>query len=120
MADEGDDTGPLLDDLRMAAEQLLDDRKGRAADLVKGTAALLRRAAATLEANRIGTAAGFADRAAGELDRLGDTVRERPLSSLASDAGDLARREPAWFAAGAAAAGFLLGRLVKTALRSRP
>jgi ElaB/YqjD/DUF883 family membrane-anchored ribosome-binding protein len=56
--------------------------------------------------------ARYADQAA---DRIGDfsrLIRERQLSEIVADTEDLARRQPTLFAVGAAALGFLAGRLL--------
>ena len=124
MADQGEsmenEGAPLLDGVREAADAVVGEQKARAAELVKGLARTLRRTARTLDEHQIGVAARYADRAAGEVDRWGDAVGSRSLGSLAADVEALARREPEWFIAGAAVAGFLLGRMLRGPDRRKP
>ena len=104
--------GRLGEQMRDAAESLLDEQKERMAMAVQGVADMLRRTADTLERENNATAAGLADRAATQIDRLSETVRNRQLGEMVASTEDFARRQPALFIAGAVAAGFVLGRLL--------
>jgi ElaB/YqjD/DUF883 family membrane-anchored ribosome-binding protein len=104
--------GRLGEQLRDAAEALIDEQKERLAAAVKSIADMLRRTADTLERENNGTAAHYASRAAAEIDRFSATVRERRLGEMMASTEAFARRQPALFVAGAAAAGFVIGRLL--------
>jgi ElaB/YqjD/DUF883 family membrane-anchored ribosome-binding protein len=102
----------LLDAARSAAETILDDQKLRTAERVSGMAEAVRCAAQSLDRADNRAIARYADQAA---DRIGDfsrLIRERQLSEIVADTEDLARRQPTLFALGAAALGFLAGRLL--------
>lgn len=54
---------------------------------------------------------------AGGVSSAADTLHDRSVSDIAADVRDLARRNPAVFAAGAAVAGFMLARLLRASVR---
>ena len=102
----------LLDAARSAAETILEDQKQRTAERVSGMAEAVRCAAQSLDRSENPTIARYADHAA---DRIGDfsgLIRERQWSEIVADTEDLARRQPTLFVLGAAAIGFLAGRLL--------
>ena len=102
----------LLDAARSAAETILDDQKQRTAERVSGMAEAVRCAAQSLDRSENRAIARYADQAA---DRIGDfsgLIRERQWSEIVADTEDLARRQPTLFVLGAAAVGFLAGRLL--------
>jgi ElaB/YqjD/DUF883 family membrane-anchored ribosome-binding protein len=104
--------GRLGEQMRDAAGSLIDEQKERMAVAVHGVADMLRRTADTLERENNATAAHYADKAAMQIDRLSDTVRNRELGEMVASTEDFARRQPALFIAGAVAAGFVIGRLL--------
>lgn len=106
------EVGRLSEQMRDAAESLLDEQKDRMASAVHGVADMLRRTADTLERENNAAAAHYADRAAAQIDRFSETVRNRQLGEMVATAEDFARRQPALFIAGAVAAGFVIGRLL--------
>ena len=72
----------------------------------------VRCAAQSLDRSENRAIARYADQAA---DRIGDfsgLIRERQWSEIVADTEDLARRQPTLFVLGAAAIGFLAGRLL--------
>jgi hypothetical protein len=101
--------GPVLGNARHAAETMIEKQRVRAADTVKEVAGSLRHAADK-----------FADRATGQIEAWSDVVRGRNVQNLAADVRAIAHRRPEWFIAGAAAAGFLLGRMLKASNRPGP
>ena len=98
--------------LRDAAQTLIHEQKGRAADAVEGLAQALREAADQLEREEKPTAAGYADQAAAQVAQFSETVRARDVEELLLEVERFARRQPTLFFAGALAAGFLLGRVL--------
>jgi ElaB/YqjD/DUF883 family membrane-anchored ribosome-binding protein len=103
----------IMDEVREAAQQMLDEQKTRAAEAVHGVAEALRQTAGQLQQREAGLTARYAGRAADQVDRLSDMVRDQSLASLLQDTETFARRQPEWFLAGSVAAGFLLGRFLK-------
>jgi len=98
--------------VREAAESVLHEQQERIADVVHGFADALRQTADTLERDDQRTIARYADQAAEQIDRLGETMRSRRIADMLANAEGFARREPALFMAGAVAAGFVIGRLL--------
>src|SRR5882724_5038066 len=102
----------LLDATRSTAQTILDDQKHRTAEQISGMAEAVRCAAQSLDRSENPAIARYADQAA---DRIGDfsrLIRERQWSEIVADTEDLARRQPTLFVLGAAAIGFLAGRLL--------
>ncbi|HUC67937.1 MAG TPA: hypothetical protein VMA53_21145 [Stellaceae bacterium] len=98
--------------MRDAAQSVLNEQKGRVADAVHGLAEALRHTAHTLERDENPAVARYADQAAAQIDRFSETVRRRELADLLAGTGDFARRRPSLFVAGAVATGFVIGRLL--------
>jgi ElaB/YqjD/DUF883 family membrane-anchored ribosome-binding protein len=98
--------------MRDAAQSVLNEQKGRVADVVHDLAEALRRTAHTLEHEENATAARYADQAAAQIDRFSETVRRRELADFLAGTEDFARRQPSLFIAGAVATGFVIGRLL--------
>jgi hypothetical protein len=113
-----DVAGQLFGDVRSAAEDMLEERKGRAAETVHGVAEALRRTASNLKGENEAIAR-YAEQAADTVDRFSETVRERRLGDMISDLDDFARRQPTVFLVGAVAAGFLVGRFMAAASERR-
>ncbi len=97
---------------RSAALSLADEQKQRAARQVGGVAEAVRAAARSLDGSQSPVAARYADRAAGRIEDLSRSLHERRWGELVGDVEEVARRRPALFALGAAAAGFLAGRFL--------
>jgi hypothetical protein len=103
--------GQIFGDVRNAAEQMLEERKSRAADQVHGVAQALRRTAEGVkgENDLVGR---YAEQAAETVERFADTVRERRIGDLVAEIDEFARRSPTLFLLGAVAAGFVVGRFM--------
>jgi ElaB/YqjD/DUF883 family membrane-anchored ribosome-binding protein len=102
----------LLDAARSVAETILEDQKQRTAERVSGMAEAVRSAAQSLDRSENRAIARYADQAADRIEDLSGLIRERQWSEIVADTEDLARRQPTLFALGAAAIGFLAGRLL--------
>lgn len=112
--------GRLGEQMRDAAESLLDEQKERMADAVHGLADALRHAADTLERDDKAAVARYADQAAEQIDRFSTTMREQHLKDMVASTESFARRQPVLFVAGAVAAGFVVGRLLTRSSESGP
>jgi hypothetical protein len=103
--------GQLAGDVREVAESLIDEQKERAAAHVGGVAEALRKTAAGLQ-DENEFVARYAARAADEIARFGESVRERGIGDIVADIDAFARRQPTLFLVGAVAAGFVVGRFM--------
>jgi hypothetical protein len=101
----------LFGDMRHAAEEMVEQRKERAAEGVAGFADALRRTAGNLRGENE-TIARYAERAADRVEQLSETVRERHLGEIIAEVDEFARRQPTLFLIGALVAGFIAGRFV--------
>jgi hypothetical protein len=104
-------TSKFVGEVKDAAASLIDEQKGRAAETVHTVASALRRTAETLHGQNE-FIARYAERAADQVDRVSDAVRERQLGDVIAGLDDLAHRSPALFFLGAVGAGFIVGRLM--------
>ncbi len=125
MAERGRDEGeapsgdvPLREQLRRLAEAMVVQQQQRASAAVRAVAQGLRRAATGLEPEQNGLVGRYAEDAAAQIERFSETLRRQRLSEMLAQAEDFARRRPVLFLAGAAAGGFILGRML-TAPASR-
>ncbi len=103
--------------VRDAAVEQMDHARDALGDSGDRLAETLRRAAdepaeGSMQARVLSAVAGGVSSAA-------DTLRSRSVSEIAADVRDLARRNPAAFAAGAAVAGFVLARFLRATVRAR-
>jgi hypothetical protein len=100
-----------------AAERAKDaaqERISGGADLLGHVAASVRAAARELDPNAP-QLAGFAREAAGRIDDFSHEIRDKTVEELLETSSEFARRQPAVLFAAAAACGFLLFRILKTA-----
>ena len=102
----------FVDALRLVGETMLDEQKQQAAERVAGIAEAVRSAAQSLERSGSREIARYADGAADQVDHVSQLIRDRRWSKIVADTEDFAQRRPMLFALGAAAAGFLAGRLL--------
>ena len=72
----------------------------------------MRCAAQSLDRSENPAIARYADQAADRIEDFSGLIRERRWSEIVADTEDLARRQPTLFVLGAAAVGFLAGRLL--------
>jgi ElaB/YqjD/DUF883 family membrane-anchored ribosome-binding protein len=96
------------------AKDAVQERISGGAELLGHLASSVRAAARELEPNAP-QLAGFAREAAGRIDDFSQDIREKSVEELFETTSEYARRQPAVLFAAAAACGFLLFRLVKTA-----
>lgn len=107
-----DQSRQLYEAARSQATSFADQRKNDAAQSVADLAASLRESGGTFgERPNI---QAFVGSAADGLEQLADGLRERSFAEIYSDVEDYCRRSPMTVAAGAAVAGFLLARFIKS------
>jgi ElaB/YqjD/DUF883 family membrane-anchored ribosome-binding protein len=96
------------------AKGAVEERISGGADLLGHVAASVRAAARELEPNAP-QLAGFAHEAASRIEDFSHDIREKSVEELFETSSEYARRQPAVLFGAAAACGFLLFRLIKTA-----
>ena len=96
------------------AKDAAQERIAGGADFLGHLAASVRAAARDLDPNAP-QLAGFAREAAGRIDDFSRDVRGKTVEELLETSSDFARRQPALLFGAAAACGFLLFRMIKTA-----
>jgi hypothetical protein len=92
----------------------IDAQREKAAGSLGGVADALRQGGRALREHDTTTPAEYVDRAAEQIERIGDYVRSRTLGQLVGDAEEFARREPAIFFGGAFALGLIATRFLKS------
>jgi hypothetical protein len=113
----GEEDGGVVDQVKARASKELSSQKGRATGEIDAVAQAVRDASHRLRDEQHETMAVYVERAAGQLERLSRTIREKDLNELLHDAQRLARREPAWFIGGSFALGLLAARFLKSSKR---
>ncbi len=101
----------VADDMRTAAEQVMEAQKQRLADLARRFAIAFRRGAEAFGDDG-SVFARYADRAADEAQRLSDRVGGQSWRASLGEVEALARRQPELFFAGTLVLGYLLARLL--------
>jgi len=109
-----DQTKQLADQAGNQLNQLVSRQKDMAAERLGGFAGALREAAGKLEQDeKIGNFGGYANRAAEQVDRFSNYLRDGDLSGFFRDAETTARRHPDLFLGGTFLAGLVLARFLK-------
>lgn len=116
-------TSPLRDgvaNLRGQAtdrvRQLADDGKARATDTLDEFSKIIEEAAGSIEERLGGQYGTYARRAADAVSGFAGTLREREVDELYQDARGFVRKSPGLAIGAAAAAGFVLVRLIKAGM----
>lgn len=102
----------FLDSAKTQATDYVDKRKNDAAQSVADLAQSLRDA--TQDFQDRPNIRAFVDNAAGGLDQLADTIRERSFNEIFGDVEEVVRRRPMAVAAATMVAGFLVARFIKS------
>jgi hypothetical protein len=113
-----DQARTVLGDASTELEHQLDDRLRRMTGTARERTTQLQ-ALADGRVDDAGVAADWARSAADHLGQLAERVESLGPRGVAEEAANFARRRPMAFLAGAAAAGFLVGRLVRNANQSQ-
>jgi len=108
--DKADD---LLEVARRRGRGLLDRQKTAAVDELHSVADVMRDAARRFEEKEEGGVAEYVEKAAGVIERISTTLRDRDLKDLLVEAEEALHRKPAVFLGAAAVVGFALGRFVR-------
>ena len=107
----------ILNQVRDKAASQLNEQKTRATDSLGSVAQAVRQSTHHLREQQYDTVAQFVERAADQIERFSNHLRERDLNDLVSEAQRFARQQPAVFIGSSFAAGMLAARFIKA---SRP
>jgi len=115
--DSGQQASGILHQVRQKAASQLNDQKARATDSLGSVADAVRQSTRQLRDQQFDTVAQVVERAADQIERLSNHLRERDLNELVAEAQQFARQQPAMFIGSSFAAGLLAARFIKA---SRP
>jgi hypothetical protein len=113
---EGQTSG-ILNQVREKAASQLNEQKTRATDSLGNVAQAVRQSTQHLRDQQYDTVAQFVERAADQIERFSNHLRQRDLNDLVSEAQRFARQQPGVFIGSSFAAGMLAARFIKA---SRP
>jgi hypothetical protein len=119
-AEPDGDSRPLIGRVRDRVSQELNARKDRASELLTELAGSVRRVGEPEPDEAPVPLSEYAIRAADQLERFAEDLRERDVAELADEVRGLARRRPAAFAAAGFAAGLLAARFMKSTAAGAP
>jgi hypothetical protein len=106
--------GGMMGRVRERATAQLENQKGRATDGIGSVAQAVRQSTQQLRDQKHDTIAQYVEKAAEQLDRFSNRLREKDVSELVEDVQRFARRQPALFIGAAFAAGLLGARFLKS------
>ena len=109
----GEEASGLASDLKSRALDYAETGKRTGADRLNSFAGAVERAAAEIEEESPETA-HFIQKAAQGTQRFSSRLRDRSINDLASEARDIARRQPLLVFGGAVVAGLILARFLKS------
>lgn len=113
-SDAKDGAKDVAKQARDHVQGLLGQQKDQAADRLGALASALRDAGQKLNQDQgAGDVGRYADRAAGQVERLAKYLRRSDLNSLVRDTESFARRRPEVFLGGTLIAGLMLARFLK-------
>jgi len=104
----------LIGAARSRARSAFEHQQHRVADSIGSVAQALHQAANQLNEQNQDVAARYTDTAAERIERFADSLRDRNVDELVSQAEQYARRQPELFVGGAIALGFVLARFLRT------
>lgn len=107
----------LMNTVKQRASAQLDTQKTRATDGLSVIAGAVRQTTQQLRNDQHDGLAQYVDRAADQLERFSNAIREKDIDELLRDARQIARRQPALFIGGSFAVGLLAARFLKSSRR---
>jgi hypothetical protein len=107
----------LMNTVKQRAAAQLDTQKTRATDGLSVMANAVRQTTQSLRNDHHESLAQYVDRAADQLERFSNVIRDKDMDQMLRDARNLARRQPALFIGGSFAVGLLAARFVKSSPR---
>jgi len=107
----------MIDTMKQRATDQLSSQKNKATDGLGSIAQIARQGTRQLRDQQHDTLAGYVERAADQIDRLSQQLRDKDVNELVNDAQRLARRRPALFIGAAFALGVIGARFFKSSSR---
>ena len=104
--------GDLVDQVKSAVDQAVTMQKDRMAEHLSAVAEAMKDTGRALTQHNV-TAARYAQRWADRVEGVAETVKARSAGELVSVTEAFARRKPGLFVGAAAAAGFMLARVLQ-------
>jgi hypothetical protein len=104
----------LIDRVRDSATAQLSTQKERATSSLGSIARAVRDTSEPLRSNQQAAIAQYVEKAADQIDRFSNQLRDRDVNELIDDVQRFARRQPALFIGAAFAAGVLAARFLKS------
>lgn len=112
------DTQQTLTNVAAQAKQdagaVVEDQKNMVADRLRTVSNSLRQTGSRLHNEDEAMIGGYAQDAAGQIDRFAGYLQNHDVGDLINDVRGIAQRQPEIFIAGSLAVGFLLGRFLKS------
>lgn len=103
-----------VDEAKGQVKSTFTDQKAKAAEGLSSVAGALRRTSEELASNENPAIAHYAEAAADQVERFSGYLKNQEVGQVVNDLRTVAQRQPELFVAGALAAGFLLGRFLKS------
>lgn len=104
----------IVDRVRERATAQLSSQKDRATDGLGSVASAVRQTTQTLREQHHDTVAHYVERAADQIERFSQRLKQKDVTELLGDAQRMARRQPALFVGGAFAIGLVGARFLKS------
>jgi YHS domain-containing protein/ElaB/YqjD/DUF883 family membrane-anchored ribosome-binding protein len=99
---------------RAKLKSVISDRKGKAAESIGAVSSAFRTASQHLRDQHQEAMAGYAEKAAANVDRFSGYLQQHDAEDIINQAENFVRRRPVLVVGGAIAAGFLLARFLKS------
>ena len=116
--DRSNDSG-IVDKVRERATAQLSSQKDKATDGLGTVAQAVRQTTQSLRDQQHDTVAQYVERAADQIERVSERLKNKDVGELLDDAQQLARRQPALFIGGAFALGLVGARFLKSSSPDR-
>lgn len=116
----GDTAASFTEQAGAKARDYTAQGKDRAVEALDGVASLVSDAASQVSEKLGDQYGGYVQQAAQAVSGMADTLREKDADELFNDARNIVRSSPVIAIAAAAAVGFLVARVIKSGLASRP
>lgn len=115
----GERNSGIVDRVKQTATSQLSAQKDKATDGLGSVAQAVRQTTQGLRDHQQDTVAQYVDRAADQIERLSDRLKNKDVAELLDDAQRLARQQPALFIGGAFALGLVGARFLKSSSTHR-
>lgn len=110
----GEQRAGIVDRVRERATAQLSSQKDKATDGLGTVAQAVRQTTQNLREQQHDTVAQYVERAADQIERFSERLKNKDVNELLDDAQQLARRQPAVFIGGAFALGLVGARFLKS------